>query len=110
MKKIFLLLAFVLFEIHYAKSQDTLCLTAKEYNDLLVASNCTELFKADSVLIWDREKEIKLQSEYIKGQGSQIANCETQLKKTKRKLLGYKFLSGFFAIFGTISTTYFIIH
>ena len=50
----------------------------------LVRGNCTDIIKADSVLLWDKSKEISLQSEYIKGQKSQIAICESQVKKSKK--------------------------
>jgi len=106
MKTIFLLTALNLFGIAYG--QDTLCLTASEYNDLLVASNCTELYKADSILLWDKQREINLQSEYIKGQKDVIAITDGQLKKSKRQVIKYKFGMFTAIILGIVSNIYLI--
>lgn len=85
-----------------------ICLTDKEYNDLLVASNCDEIRRVDSLLLWDKSKEIGLQSEYIQGQNSQIAICESQVKKSKRQIIKYKF--GMFGaiILGVVTNVYLI--
>lgn len=107
-RAILLLISLNTFGIQYAIAQDTLCLTAREYNDLLVRGNCTDIIKADSVLLWDKSKEISLQSEYIKGQKSQIAICESQVKKSKRQIIKYKF--GMFGaiIVGVVTNVYLI--
>jgi hypothetical protein len=49
-----------------------------------------------------------LQSEYIKGQKSQIAICESQVKKSKRQIIKYKF--GMFGaiIVGVVTNVYLI--
>lgn len=89
-------------------SGQEICLTDKEYNDLLVASNCTELYKADSILLWDKQREISLQSEYIKGQKDVIVITEGQLKKSKRHVIKYKFGMFTAIILGIVSNIYLI--
>lgn len=85
-------------------------MTAKEYNDLLVASNCTEIVKADSVLLWDKQHEINLQSEYIAGQKVLILGTEKQLKKSKRQIIKYR-IGMFGAILvGVVTNVYLIFH
>ena len=105
MKTIFLILALLLFGTLYGQE---ICLTDKEYNDLLVASNCTELMVADSILLYDKQHEIDLQTQFIYGQKSQIAICESQVKKSKRQIIKYKF--GMFGaiILGVASNIYLI--
>jgi hypothetical protein len=106
MKTIFLTLALLLFGTLYGQE---ICLTDKEYNDLLVASNCTELYKADSILLWDKQREINLQSEYIKGQKDVIAITDSQLKKSKRQVIKYKFGMFTAIILGIVSNIYLIL-
>ena len=105
MKTIFLTLAFCLSGILYGQE---ICLTDKEYNDLLVASNCTEIIKADSVLLWDKQHEIDLQSDYIKGQKELFGISEQQLKKSKRQIIKYRI--GMFGaiVVGVASNVYLI--
>ena len=75
---------------------------------MLILGNCTELYKADSILLWDKQREINLQSEYIKGQKDVIGITDGQLKKSKRQVIKYKF--GMFGaiILGVASNIYLI--
>ncbi len=106
MKKILVLLALNLFGIAYG--QDTICLTDREFNALLVKSNCTELYKADSVLLWDKSKHIDLLNDKIVNKNVYIEVMDEQLKKTKRQMFKYKF-GMFTAIIVGISTNIYLI-
>ena len=102
----FLTLAFCSFGIAYG--QDTICLTDREYNDLLIRTNCTDIIKADSTVIWDKDNTIALQKEYINGQKEVIKISDSQLKKSKRQTLKYKL--GMFGslVLGVVSNIYLI--
>lgn len=108
MKKIFLILALSLSGILYG--QDTICLTDREYNDLLVKTNCTEIRIADSVLLWDKQHEISLQGEYINGQKQQIDLTEKQLKKTRRQVIKWRIVSIGVGVVSVISNAYLILN
>ena len=105
MKTIFLTLALLLFGTLYGQE---ICLTDKEYNDLLVASNCTELKIVDSVLLWDKSKQICLLNEYVEGQKEVVKISEGQLKKSKRQVIKYKFGMFTAIILGIVSNIYLI--
>lgn len=111
MKTIYLIFAFWLLGTLSGSSQsDTICLTDREYNYLLVRTNCTEIIKADSTLLWDKQREINLQSEFVAGQKEVISITEKQLKKTKRQVFKYKVGMWTAIVAGVVSNVYLIFH
>ncbi len=108
----------LLFGILSVKAQsDTICLTDREYNDLLVKSNCAKVIHDDSVLISDRNDKIadlyeknKLEHEHAVDVFTQLGTSKTQLKSEVKKVIRWKFIT-----FGTLavwvaSLTYIVIH
>ena len=103
-----LFLSLNIFGIQSVTAQDTLWLTAKEYNDLLVRGNCTDIIKADSTLLWDKQQEIGLLNEVIVNKNVYISASDSQIKKSKRQIIKYK-VGMFGAIVLGITTNLYLI-
>src|SRR3990172_9440175 len=100
-KIIFLTTGFWLSGSLCVKSQsDTICLTDREYNDLLIKSSCQDIIKADSTLLYDRSETISalyekvtLQDELLKDKIKEVDLIDTVNKKSKRQVLKWKFFT-----------------
>lgn len=117
-KIILLTCVFLLSGIACVKSQsDSICLTDKEYNDLLVKGNCSEIIWADSVMLDDRSKTISLL--YEKVQQTNRVNMDneniiknnktaldTQLKANKR----IKFIAGLVIVLEAVGIGWAVSH
>jgi len=76
----------LLLGIPYAKSQDSICLTDKEYNDLLVKGNCSEIITADSILLDDRANTISLLYESVMYKDRLYKDDQLLLAATEKQL------------------------